>query len=110
MRVSMSEIGSVILIKAPLPAGLPQTRNVAAHRGLAQLRSRQAELPIEAVRAARQRAAVAQPNRIRVAWELLQTLLRLELVLVGRPRVANELFELSAFLGVTLDRGLTMAL
>src|SRR5262245_11247271 len=110
MRVSMSEIGSVILIAASLPAGLPNTRNVAAHRSLAKFLSRQAELAIDAMRPARQRAPVPQPNRVCIARELLQLLLRLGLTLVGRPRVANELFELGARLGVPLDSLLAVAL
>src|SRR5688572_3976577 len=110
MRVNMSEIGSVILIAASLPAGLPDARNLAAHRRLAQLRARQTELAIVAVRPPRQRAAVAQPDRIRVARQRLQFLLRLELVLIGRPGVPNELLELGAPFGVTLDSLLAVAL
>src|SRR5262245_12793220 len=110
MLVSMSEIGSVILIAASLPAGLTNARNVAAHRSLAEFLSRQAEFAIDAMRTARQRAAVAQANGVSVARQLLELLLRLELALVGRPRVPNELLELGACLGVTLDRFLAVAL
>src|SRR5688572_12096328 len=110
MRVSMSEIGSVILIAASLPAGLTEAGDITAHRRLAQLGAREAKLAIRAVRAPRQRAAIAQPNRVRVARQLLQLLLRLGLRVVRGFRVANELLELGALRGVTLDRLLAVAL
>src|SRR5262245_3553771 len=110
MRVSMSEIGSVILIAASLPAGLAEAGDITAHRRLAQLGAREAELAISTVRAPRQRAAIAQPNGISVARQLLQLLLRLRLRVVGRLRVANELLELGALRGETLDGLLAVAL
>src|SRR5262245_2075956 len=110
MRVSMSEIGSVILIAASLPAGLTEAGDITAHRRLAELGAREAELAIGAVRAPRQCATIAQPNRVRVARQLLQLLLRLDLGVIGRLRVANELLELGALRGVTLDRLLAVAL
>src|SRR5688572_8040465 len=110
MRVSMSEIGSVILIAESLPAGFPDARDLAAHRRFAELRARQTKLAIVAVRAPRQSAAIAEANGVRIARQLLQLLLRLGLVVVGRLRVANELLELGALRGVPLDGPLAVAL
>src|SRR5512134_1581761 len=110
MRVSMSAIGSVILIAESLPTCLAHARDLAAHRGLAELRARQTKLAVEAVRPPRQRTAIAKANRVRVARQLLQLLLRLELVVFRDLRVTNQLFELGALRGVTFHCLLAMAL
>src|SRR5215813_8717110 len=104
MRVSMSAIGSVILIRVLLdsPARLRETRNLAAHHRLAQLRAREPELPVVAVRTARERAAIAQPNRMRVARQLLERGLGRRLAVVRRLRVADQLLELGPPLRVLL--------
>src|SRR5882672_10329919 len=108
--VSMSAIGSVILMAVSLPAGLAQTRDLTAHRGLAQLRARQTELAVVAVRPARQRATVAQPNGVRIARQLLQLLLRVDARVFGGLRVADLLLELGTFGRIPLDRGFAMTL
>src|SRR5690554_4942292 len=82
MRVSMSAIGSLMLIGHLLPARLDHARDLAAHRDLAQLVARQPELAEIAARAARERAAVTQTHRARIARQLLQLLARLLLRVV----------------------------
>src|SRR5215467_13424821 len=73
MRVSMSATGSLMLMHSlRLPAGLDDARNLAAQRDVAQLVARQTELAEHAARAAGEGTAVAQPDRTRVAWQLLQ--------------------------------------
>src|SRR5690606_31947230 len=73
MRVRKSAMGSVILIAValqwfqPLPAGLSEARNLAAHRRLAQLGSAEAELAVVAARAAGDGAPVAQADLARIA-------------------------------------------
>src|SRR3990170_2207201 len=74
-----------------LPARLDHARHLAAHRQVAQLVAPQAELAVDAARAPRDRAAIAQPRRRRVARQLLQLLARRFAVLVLRPWVANHL-------------------
>src|ERR671913_836583 len=66
MRVSMSEIGSLILMQfspASLesPAGLDDARDFPAHRDFAKLVAPQTEFPVRAARASGKRAAVAHP-------------------------------------------------
>ena len=78
MRVSMSAIGSLMLMDidllqpAGLPAGLDDAGNVALERKLADLAASQAELAERAARAAGDAAAVAQPRRVGIARQLLQ--------------------------------------
>src|SRR4030095_4758572 len=72
MRVSMSATGSVIPMRASLPARLDDARHFAAHRELTQLGSAQAELAIPAAWPPGGRAAVAQPHRGGLARQLLQ--------------------------------------
>src|SRR6185312_11161935 len=96
MRVSMSAIGSVMLIAASSPARLDDAGHLAAQRELAQLVAPQAELLVDAPRAARQRAAVAQPGRRGVARQLLQLDPRRVLVLVGRLDVVEHLEQRGA--------------
>src|SRR3954453_7450541 len=85
MRVSMSAIGSVMLMGhltltcfAPrssatcLPARLDHTRDLATHCVLTQLVASEAELAEHAARTSRQAAAVAQPYRTCIARKLLQ--------------------------------------
>src|SRR5688572_1226062 len=77
MRVSMSEIGSLMLMQfSPayrrLPARLDDARDLAAHGDLAQLVAREAELAKSAARTSRQGTAVPHPDRRRIARQLLQ--------------------------------------
>src|SRR5512137_2382608 len=105
IRVSMSAMGSLMLIvRSPrLPAGLDQARDVAPHRGLADLRARQAELAEGAARTAGDVAAVAQPARAGVARQRLQPLHRVH-ALVHRTRlVVDDGLQLGALGRVLLD-------
>src|SRR5205085_8071855 len=90
MRVSMSAIGSLMLMQSPLPAGLDDAGNLAAHRELAQLVAAEAELAEHAARTARDGAAVAHSRGIRVARQLLNFLARSEAVLVRDLRVVDD--------------------
>src|SRR5678809_1121206 len=76
MRVSMSAIGSCMLMTSPLPSLLPtcldDAGHLAAQRQVAQLVAAQAELAIHAARAPGEGAAVAQAHRRGVARQLLQ--------------------------------------
>src|SRR5438270_5994664 len=82
MRVSMSAMGSLMLMQSPLPAGLDDAGDLAAHREFAQLVAAEAELAEHPTRTARDRAAVAHAGRVRVARQLLNLLARGEAVLV----------------------------
>src|SRR5688572_27415565 len=84
MRISMSAIGSLMLIDlslpsslpSSLPASLPACLDHAGHLALqgevAQLVAAEAELAVHAARPAGQCAAVAQSHRRGVARQLLQ--------------------------------------
>src|SRR5438445_12633112 len=91
MRISMSAIGSLMLIDVSLPAFLPTCLDVAWHfaaqRQVAQLVVPQAELAVHAALSAGQRAAVAQAHRGRVARELLQLVGGRGRALAGGPPV-----------------------
>src|SRR5688572_30503512 len=93
MRISMSAMGSLMLMRSPYlplsPACLDDARHLALERELAQLVARKAELPIHAPRPAGERAAVAQAHRRRVARKLLQLGARLLLRVVGCARVVQ---------------------
>src|SRR5881392_663743 len=91
MRVSMSAIGSVMLIGSSLlPARLDDAGNLVAHRIFAKLVAAQTELAENAARTTRQRAAIAKPRRIGVARQLLQLEARCEAVFVGHFRVFDD--------------------
>src|SRR3954468_696767 len=98
MRVSMSAMGSVMLMVSP--ARLAQAGDLAPHRGLAELGAAEAELPVVAARAARDRAAIAQPDRVCVLRQRLQPLLRRRALLFRGPWVADELLERGTLRGV----------
>src|SRR5690242_4580391 len=108
MRVSMSAIGSVMLIALSSPARFDDARHFAAHRELTQLVAREAEFLVHAARTAGQRAAVAQPDRRGVARQLLQLDARRFLVLVGCLDVVQHLEERRAFRLEFLDRLATL--
>src|SRR5690349_8849823 len=91
MRVSMSAIGSCMLIASPSPARLDDAGYLAAQRQLAQLVAAEAELAIDAARTPGQRAAVADTHRRRIARQLLQLVTRLFSCLVGGARVLDDL-------------------
>src|SRR5262245_12538891 len=102
MRVRKSAIGSVMLIYLvlqwfqPLPAGLAEARNVAAHRCFAQLRTAQTELAIVAARAAGDRAALALAALARVARQRLQCCNRSLALRRRARRLANHFLQLRA--------------
>src|SRR5256712_13847969 len=95
MRISMSAIGSLMLIDVSLPSFLPTCLDhawyFAAQRQLAQLVAPQAELAVHAARPAGERAAVAQEHRGGVARQLLQLVAGRVLGLVGGARVIDYL-------------------
>src|SRR3954467_9871654 len=76
MRVSMSAIGSCMLMLLSLPSSLPtcldDSRHLALEGKVAQLVAREAKLAIHAARTAGQRAAVSDAHRRGIARQLLQ--------------------------------------
>src|SRR6185503_9961749 len=68
MRVSMSEIGSVI----SLPAGFGHARNQTVQRHLAEGQARAAEFPHKRVAAAADGAAIDHANRAGIARQFGQ--------------------------------------
>src|SRR5271170_3558526 len=96
MRVSMSAIGSVMLIRDSLPARLDHARHLTAHRQLAQLDAAEAELAVHAPRAPGQRAAIAQPRGRGIARQLLQLGAGRVAVLVGGLLVVDHLEQRGA--------------
>src|SRR5882672_1595279 len=105
MRVSISAMGSVMLMRSILlPAGLDQSRDLAAKRDLAQLVARQTELAEHAARPAGQAAAVAKAHRRSVPRQLLQLLPRLLAILVGALGVVDGLEQRGAPGGVLRHR------
>src|SRR3954467_3280690 len=77
MRVSMSAMGSLMLIVRLLPARLDHAGDLAAHRDLADLVAREAEFAERAARAARHGATVAQAHGRSVAGQRLELRARL---------------------------------
>src|SRR5882672_5336576 len=104
MRVSMSAIGSVMLIASP--ARLAEARDLAAHGCFTQLGAAQAELAVETSRTTRDGAATTHPDRIGVPRQRLQLLLRGRALLFRGLRVADQLLERGTLRGVALDRAL----
>src|SRR5271156_1511242 len=102
MRVRRSAIGSVMLIVRASPARLGKARNLAAVRGLAKLRARQAELAVYPARAPGDRAAVALPHGAGIARLLLKLRLRGRALFRAGLRGADKLLEFSAPGGVFL--------
>src|SRR2546430_12667041 len=97
MRISMSAIGSLMLIDVSLPSFLPTCPdhpwNFAAQRQVAQLVAPQAELAVHAARPAGQRAAVAQAHRGGVPRQHLQLDAGRSLGLVDGARAADLLAQ-----------------
>src|SRR5262245_34404467 len=83
-RVSMSAIGSVIMIGCPSPAGLLDARNQPVAGHAAEADPADAELAVDRPRPAAQLAAQPQPDHLpRLHLDLLRvTLVRLQL---GQP-------------------------
>src|SRR5215831_523409 len=114
MRVRKSEIGSVMLIggvapvSSPLPAGLSETWDFAAHGGLAQLGSAQAEFAVHTARSAGNLTAIAAATRAGVARLCLQFGLCGFTFRRTRLRVPDRLFQLRALGGVALHERRTL--
>src|SRR6185436_19462179 len=83
MRVSMSAMGSLMLMFSLLPARLDHAGDLAAHSDLADLVAREPELAECAAGAAGDGATVAQPYGRRVARQRLQLGARLVAGIVG---------------------------
>src|ERR1700757_609727 len=90
MRVSMSAIGSVMLMSRSLPARLHDARDLAAHCDLAQLVAAQPELPEHSARPAGQGAAVSQARRARIARQRLQLAARRSAAFFRHPGVLHD--------------------
>src|SRR4051812_4885761 len=103
MRVSMSAMGSLMLISCLLPARLDHSGDLAAHGDLADLVAREAKLAEGAARAARHGAAVAKPDRGGVARQRLQLRARLLLGVVRGLRILDDGEELLPLLREFLD-------
>src|SRR5258708_2972992 len=105
MRVSMSAMGSLMLIFVLLPARLDHSGDLAAHRELSDLVAPEAELAERAARAPGHGAAVAQAHRRSVARQRLQLDPRLVLRVVGSFRVLQHREQRFAPLGELLHGG-----
>src|SRR6185436_14075978 len=98
MRVSMSAMGSLMLMASPLPAGLDHSGDLAAHGDLADLVAREPELAEGPARAAGHRAAVAKPHGRGVARQRLELGARLVAGVVGRLGILDDREESLALL------------
>src|SRR5690348_12967363 len=96
MRVSMSAMGSLMLIVLLLPARLDHSGNLAAHGDLADLVPREPELAEGAARAARDRAAVAQAHGRGIAGQGGDLGARFVPGFVRRLRVVDDRVQLLA--------------
>src|SRR5258705_3695366 len=90
IRVSMSAMGSLMLIYGLLPARLDHAGDLAAHRDLADLVASEAELAERAAGAAGHCTAVAQAHRRSVARHRLDLGARLVAGVVGRLGVLDD--------------------
>src|SRR5690349_11867085 len=88
-----------------LPARLDHSGDLAAHRDLADLVAREAELAERAARATGHGAAIAQAHGRGIAWKRLQLRARFVARIVGRLRILDDREKLLALLGVLLHRG-----
>src|SRR4026207_1769161 len=87
-----------------LPARLPHAGQLTLQREVAQRDARDRELLVVAARPARDLAAPVEPGRARVARQLRELHLRLELVLDRRLRILERLTQRGALRGVLLDQ------
>src|SRR4029453_12764754 len=99
MRVSMSAIGSVMLMLYPLGPLLPACLDDAP-----QLVAAEAELAEIAARAAGNRTSVAQTRRIGIARQLLHLEPGRHAILVGRLGVVHDRDQHRPLLGVFLHQ------
>src|SRR5260221_1362508 len=110
MRVSMSAMGSLMLMFSLLPARLDHAGDLPTHGDLADLVAGEAKLAEGPARAAGDGAAVAQAHGRGVAGQRLQLRARLVLRIVGGLRVADDRYQLLAALGEFLHGGGTLRL
>src|SRR5215469_9701135 len=97
MRVSRSAMGSVMLMaRAPSPARLGETWDLAAACDLADLHPRQPEFAVHAARAPGNGATLALPRRTRIARLRLQRRLRSGTLLGRALGASDQLLELRA--------------
>src|SRR6058998_955510 len=87
-----------------LPARLAHARQLALEREVAQRDARDRELLVVAARAARDLTAPVEPGRARVARQLRELRLRLELVVDRRLGILEHLAQRGALRGVLLDQ------
>src|SRR3982074_122965 len=91
MRVSMSPIGSLIVIAGlPSPARFEHAGDLPGRGELANRDARQFELAVDAARPAGQRTAVAHPRLRAVARQFGELQLRLEALFRRRRAVAGD--------------------
>jgi hypothetical protein len=99
IRVSMSDMGSVILIISipvllscchylSLPAGLYQPRYIALHGSFTQFIPCEAKLAVIATGASTDTATVVQPGRTGITWQGLKLPTRYFLLFIAQCRIA----------------------
>src|SRR3982751_71241 len=110
MRVSMSAMGSLMLMISLLPARLDHAGDLPAHRDLADLVAGEAELAEGPAGTAGDGAAIAKPNGRRIAGQRLQLRARLVPRVVGGLRIADDRQELLAALRILFHHGLALRL
>src|SRR5262245_25826021 len=86
------------------PTGLSHAGELALERELAQRDARDCELLVVAARAARHLAAPVEPGRARVARQLRELLLHLELLVDRDLGVLQLLAQIGALRRVLLDQ------
>src|SRR5215210_3784463 len=109
IRISMSAIGSLMLIDLSLPACLDHAGDLALERKVAELIPAEAELAVHAARPTGQRAAVAQPHGRGVSRQLLNLGARFVARFVGGARVVHDFHQCGAP-GLELLHGLAALL
>src|SRR4030065_2621621 len=102
MRVSMSEIGSLILINSPLPACLDYTRNFTAHCIFTQFCATQTEFAEHTTWATGQGAAIAQAHRTGITRQCLQFLSRSVQLFLTHLYVRNDRLQFGTLNGILL--------
>src|SRR5690606_10626113 len=88
----------------PLPAGLSETRNFAAHGRFAQLGTTQSALAVVTARPSRDLAAVAQADLARVARQRLQRRNGSLALRLAGGRLADDFFQACALRCVALHQ------
>src|ERR1700709_2553030 len=99
MRVSISAMGSLMLIIVLLPAGLGDAGYFTLHRHFAKFVASQAELAEHATRATRNHAAIALAGGVGVARQLLQLEPSLVTFFVGLRLIVDDRLQFGALGG-----------